>query len=89
MNTVELSRWLAEAFQVALVVSVPALGASVVVGGAMAVAQAATQVQDPALGFVPRLAAVGVALALGGAWMGTRLIEFTSSLWQVLPRLLQ
>lgn len=89
MSTVELSRWIVEALQVALIVSAPALIASVVVGGAMAVAQAATQVQDPALGFVPRLVAVGATLALGGAWMGTRLVEFTTTLWHALPRLMQ
>lgn len=89
MTTSEISIWLAQALQVALLVSAPALVASVVAGGASAVAQAATQVQDPALGFVPRLCAVGGALALGGAWMGARLIDFTASLWQALPRLLQ
>ena len=89
MSSVELSRWIVDALRVALVVSAPALVASVVLGAVMGIAQAATQVQDAALGFVPRLLAVGTALTLGGAWMGTRLVEFTSSLWQTLPRLLQ
>lgn len=89
MSTAELSRWMVEALHLALIVSAPALAASVVVGGAMAVAQAATQVQDAALGFVPRLLAVAAALAFGGAWMGARLVEFTTTLWQALPRLMQ
>lgn len=89
MTTVELSGWMVEALRVALFVSAPALAASFVVGGATGVAQAATQVQDPALGFVPRLAAVAAALAFGGAWMGERLVAFTSSLWQTLPHLLR
>ena len=88
MSVADLSRWLVEALQIVLLVSAPALGASVVVGGVMAIAQAATQVQDPALAFVPRLIAVGAALAVGGAWMGARLVEFTTTLWHALPRLL-
>ena len=88
MSLVDLSRWLVEALQIVLVVSAPVLGASVVVGSVTAIVQAATQVQDPALAFVPRLIAVGAALALGGAWMGTRLVAFTSTLWHALPRLL-
>ena len=88
MSVADLSLWLVEALQVVLLVSAPALGASVVVGGVMAIAQAATQVQDPALAFVPRLIAVGAALAVGGAWMGARLVEFTTTLWHALPRLL-
>ena len=88
MSLAELSRWLVEALQVVLLVSAPALAASVAVGGVMAIAQAATQVKDPALSFVPRLIAVGAALAVGGAWMGARLVEFTSTLWHALPRLL-
>ena len=88
MSVAELSRWLVEALQIVLLVSAPALGASVAVGGVMGIAQAATQVQDPALAFVPRLLAVGAALAVGGAWMGMRLVEFTATLWHALPRLL-
>jgi flagellar biosynthetic protein FliQ len=89
MGMPELSRWTVEALQLTLLLSAPALAAAILVGGAMAVVQAATQVQDAALAFVPRLVAVGAALALGGAWMGARLVEFTTVLWQALPRLMQ
>lgn len=78
-----------EALELVLVVSAPALLASFVVGGAMGLVQAATELHDPALGFVPRVAAVGAALVFGGAWMGSRLVEYTAGLWQNLPRLLQ
>ena len=89
MDLVELSRWITDALYLALLVSAPALLASFIVGGVAGVVQAATQIQDPALGFVPRLAAVAVALTAGGTWMGARLVEFTTSLWHGLPRLLQ
>ena len=89
MALVELSRWMIEALTLALVVSAPALVASFVVGGVAGIVQAATQVQDPVLGFVPRLLAVAAALVVFGGWMGTRLVTFTSTLWQVLPRLVE
>ena len=65
-----------EALLLALLLSAPALGAALVVGLVTGVAQAATQVQGPALGVVPRLAAVLGALVLFGPWIGSRLVRF-------------
>jgi flagellar biosynthesis protein FliQ len=53
-----------EAILVVLLVSAPPIGAALAVGLATGVLQAATQVQEPAVGIVPRLAAVFGALAL-------------------------
>lgn len=85
----DVSRWLFGALELVLVVSAPALVACVVVGVLIGLAQAATQIHDTALAFVPRVAAVGAALAFGGAWMGAELVTYTSTLWQHLPRLMQ
>ena len=65
-----------EALLVALAASAPALGAALLAGLAAGVAQAATQVQDHALGAVPRLAAVLAALALAGPWGAAGIARF-------------
>lgn len=75
-----------EAVLLALLVSAPPLLAALVVGLATGVLQAATQVQDPALGVVPRLAAVLVALGVAGPWIGARLARFAAACLELVPR---
>jgi flagellar biosynthesis protein FliQ len=64
-----------EAVWVVLLVSAPPLGAALVVGLATGVLQAATQVQEPTLGVVPRLAAVLCALAVASPLVGARVLR--------------
>jgi len=62
----------------------PVLGALLVVGLVVGVLQAATQINDPAVGFLPRgLAAIGVVWLAGG-WIMERLAGF---LGQALVRM--
>lgn len=58
------------------VVSAPMLGAMLVVGLGLGVLQSATQIQEPAVSAVPRLAAVVAVTALFGPWMVERLARF-------------
>ena len=68
-------------------ISAPAVAAALVVGSVTGVLGSFAQVQDPTLGFAPRLAAVGVALTIFGGWMVAQLTEFTRALWLSLPTL--
>jgi flagellar biosynthesis protein FliQ len=75
--TVEgLGTFVSQALGLAFWLSLPALLASALAGALAGAFQGATQVQDPALSFVPRLLAVAGALFLGGAWMSERLLAF-------------
>jgi flagellar biosynthesis protein FliQ len=65
-----------EALLLVVIVSAPALLAALVVGVVGGILQAATQVQDPSLGAVPRLVAVLVALACTGPWISARVVRF-------------
>ncbi len=67
-----------EALLLALLVSAPPLCAALVVGLLTGVLQAATQLQEHALGAVPRIAAVIAALLVTGPWMGARLARFAA-----------
>ena len=60
----------------ALLVSLPVLAVSAVVGLVSAIFQAATQVQDAAIGYFPKFVAVTVTLALMGPWMGRQVLAF-------------
>lgn len=83
----ELTRLTAETLYLVLLVSAPVLLASLAVGLFVGLLQAVTQVQEQTLSFVPKLVAVGLVLAIGGAWMGSELLRFTHRLWMALPAL--
>ena len=63
---------LREAFTVCAILALPVLGVATVVGTAVAILQAATQVQEQTLSLLPKLIAVGAFLALFGTF-GMRL----------------
>lgn len=58
------------------VVGGPLFAALLVVGITMGVLQAATQVNDPALGFLARAITAGLVLTLAGPWMMDRLSAY-------------
>lgn len=85
----ELARLASEALSLALWVSAPALGASLVVGLLVAIASATTQVQDQALAHVPKMAAVALVLLAAGGWMSEEIAHFTRELFTALPTLVR
>jgi type III secretion protein S len=74
-----------EAILLALAVSAAPLGAALVMGLLVGALQAATQIQDPAVGVVPRLCAVLGALAVAAPWMGERVVRFALECLRLLP----
>ena len=82
---------LAIALQTMMVVmklSAPILVTSLVIGFAVSLFQAMTQIQEFTLAFVPKLIGVGVALMISGNWMLKTLIDFTNDLFERVPSLL-
>lgn len=73
-----------EGLYLAILLSLPVLVVSLVVGLLFGLLQAATRIQEQALSVVPRLAAVLLALAFFGGWMGAQLLRYTGELWQLL-----
>lgn len=57
----------------------PFVLAALAVGVLASLLQAATQLNDGALSFVPKLAAVGLVLALMGPWLLGRLTQLTTT----------
>ena len=70
-----------------LVLAAPMLVASVVVGLAVSIVQAATSIQEQTLSFVPKIfAVIGVALLLG-PWLGASMVDYTTRLFESIPTL--
>ena len=73
---------------VALKLSAPILVTALVIGFAVSLFQAMTQIQEFTLSFVPKVIGIGVALILSGNWMLHTLIDFTVDLFARIPALL-
>ncbi len=76
-----------EAIVVALLVSAPPLAAALVVGLAVGVLQAATQVQEQSVAVVPRLVAVLAALAVAAPFIGARVARFAAECLELAGRM--
>lgn len=68
-----------------LMVSGPVLGTVLLVGLVISIFQAATQINEATLSFVPKIVAAVVVLAVVGPWMLTTLVEYLRRVLQSLP----
>ena len=73
-----------DALMTAFMLAAPVLIGSLSVGLIIAVFQAATQVNEQTLTFVPKLIIIGVMLLVLGPWMITTLSEFVGRLFAVI-----
>ena len=72
---------------VILLLGAPILGVSLVAGLVVSIFQATTQIHEMTLTFVPKVAAVGLVLIIGGPWMLSTLLTYTTNLFMQLPSL--
>lgn len=78
----------ADLFWTGLLVCLPVLGVSMLVGLVASILQAVTQVQEMSLSVVPKLLAAGAAVVAFGPWMLKTLSGFMAGLWMRIPELL-
>ena len=68
-----------------LMVSAPVLLTVLVVGLVVSIFQAATQINEATLSFVPKIVAAVAVLAVMGPWMLTTLVEYLQHTLQSIP----
>ncbi|MEJ7603383.1 MAG: flagellar biosynthetic protein FliQ [Kofleriaceae bacterium] len=73
-----------EGLLLALLLAAPLLVAALVAGIVTGLLGAFTQIQDPSIGLVPRIAAVGIALVLFMPAIGRQLEVFVARLWPMI-----
>ena len=76
-----------EALWLAVLLAGPLLGAALAVGLFIGVIQAATQIQEMTLSFIPKLLAVVVVLFIVGPWMLRIVVPFSERLFMDIPGL--
>ena len=84
-TVIELGR---QAIEVTLMVSAPLFLATLVTGLIISIFQAATQINEMTLSFVPKLVAIFVTLVLAGPWMITLLTDFIRRLFESIPAMI-
>jgi len=75
-----------DAVLVIIKLSAPLLGVALIVGLAVSIFQATTQIQEQTLSFVPKILAVFLSLFIFGSWLMTTLREFTLRLYDNILR---
>lgn len=79
---------MSDLFWTGLIVTLPILGITMLVGVLISIGQVVTQVQEMSLTFVPKLVTAALALIGFGPWMLHTLMQYTSTLWTAIPTLL-
>ncbi len=74
-----------EALLLMVLASLPPILASLIVGFAMSLLQATTQIQESTLSVVPKLCAAVLGLVIAGPWIADQLTRFTTQLLNALP----
>jgi len=77
-----------QALYMVLLLSMPMLLVALVVGVAISLLQAVTQIQEMTLTFVPKIIAVFITLVVAAPWMTAKFVAFTRHLIEGIPALL-
>jgi flagellar biosynthesis protein FliQ len=76
-----------DALVLAFKLALPFLGASLVVGLAVSIFQAATQIQEMTLTFIPKIVVAGLVMIVAGPWMLDQITAYTQELMHSIPAL--
>lgn len=78
-----------EALMMVLILAMPALAVSLLVGLVISILQATTQVQEQTLTFVPKIIAVYLSLLILAGWLLRVAVNYTIELYSHLPSLVR
>jgi flagellar biosynthetic protein FliQ len=76
------------ALEMTLMLAAPLLLTALAVGLIVGIFQAATQINEMTLSFIPKLLAMAAVLAITGPWMIKSLVEYTRGLIESIPSLI-
>ena len=76
-----------DAMEITLMVAAPILLIVLIIGLIVSIFQAATQINEPTLSFIPKLVGVFIALVFAGPWMLMTLVDYMHMVFSTLPSL--
>ncbi len=77
-----------QALWVTILLAAPLLGSALAVGLLVGMFQAATQINEMTLSFIPKLLVLVIALVIAGPWMLSIITNFTRQLMEQIPSLI-
>jgi flagellar biosynthetic protein FliQ len=85
MNSTAVIAMVREALELTLIISAPLLLTALCAGLLVSIFQAATQINEATLSFIPKLIAVFAAIVIAGPWILQLLIDYTQRLFTSIP----
>ena len=76
-----------QAIMVSLALGAPLLLVALVVGLVISIFQAATQINEATLSFIPKLLAVFATMVIAGPWMLNQMLDYMRSLFMSIPQI--
>ena len=76
------------ALEITLMLAAPLLLVALVTGLVVGAFQAATQINEQTLSFIPKLLAMALAVVVAGPWMLKVLMSYTRELFESIPNLI-
>ncbi len=77
-----------QAMEITLLVSAPLLFVALVIGLVVSIFQAATQINEATLSFIPKLVGIFVALIIAGPWMLAVMLDYMRQVFTGIPGLI-
>jgi flagellar biosynthetic protein FliQ len=77
-----------QALWVTIMIAAPLLGSALAVGLFVGMIQAATQINEMTLSFIPKLLVLVMALVISGPWMLSVIVNYTRQLMEQIPSLI-
>ncbi len=74
-----------QSIELALMIALPMLGIGLGVGVFVSIIQAATQIQETTLSFIPKIIAIFLALLISFPWIMDKMITFTREVFLNIP----
>jgi flagellar biosynthetic protein FliQ len=74
-----------DAMQVTLMVAAPLLLVALIIGLLVSIFQAATQINESTLSFIPKLVGIFVALVVAGPWMLSVMLDYMRQIFTGIP----
>lgn len=74
-----------QALEITFMIAAPILLAALVTGLIISIFQAATQINEMTLSFIPKLLAMFITLALAGPWMLQIMLDYITRLYTSIP----
>ena len=77
-----------QALEMTLILSGPLLLAALVIGLIISIFQAATQINEQTLSFIPKLVGMFIVMILAGPWMLQMMVDYIRRLFESIPQLI-